>query len=147
MTRRSRITCFSKWVPGAWALGLLCSIAACDSAPCKYRGGERSDFTYELPLDMSQESPLCFASERTLELGFWGGDDARLKQELVLRTAFTKAGYKGDTTDTDIGTSIMFFKDGGAISVHIFETRPQSTMLFRSATAIDITVLRPPDKA
>ncbi len=122
-------------------LSLSLLVSACGGGePCKHRGGARADFKYTLPIDTSKGT-LCFANDNTLELGYWGGADTRLKQELSLRESFVGAGYKeGDTKQEKESRTLTFYKDQRAVNVFLMPTHSTRPSPFRKATMMQFYV-------
>ncbi len=76
-----------------------------------------------------------------LELGYWGSNDVRLKQEFSLRQGFVAAGYtEGQTTRKPDGATLTFFKDGLSVSVFLMPTRSTRPSPFRKATSMQFHV-------
>ncbi len=131
------------WGSTAFCLAVaLVSLTGCSGSPCKHRGGDRADFRLELPIETG-DGKVCFADEVTLELGYWGGEDTRLKQELMLLDKFVLAGFtEGEITRDGDTTSIIFYKDGDALSVLLTEGRADPPTPFRSSTIMQVNILR-----
>ncbi|MEZ4374650.1 MAG: hypothetical protein R3B07_27790 [Polyangiaceae bacterium] len=128
----------------AWAVIVTgCALLGCGAGEaCEHRGGQRSDFIYKLPIK-TDDGTLCFANKNTLELGFWGGSDMRLKQELALREAFVAAGYtEGPTEKKEESITVTFYGKDQIVNVFLMPTRSTRPSPFKKATMMQFNVLQ-----